>query len=1197
MRLEKIVLGGFKSFADKTEFAFNSPITAIVGPNGCGKSNIVDAVKWVLGEQSIKSLRGGQMADVIFSGSSSRRPLGAAEVSLFISNPDGIGTRRLPIEADEVQITRRIYKSGESEYRINSKICRLKDIRELFMDTGVGARAYSILEQGQIEQLLSVSKTDRRVIFEEAAGISKYKAHRKEALRKLEYTEQNLLRLADILGEVQKQLRSVKLAAGKARNYLRYSQRLKELQVNYSLVEYAKNHTQLIEKRAALKQVEEQFAQLAAEVAKNDALMSELGQRIIGTEHKLNRTGNCLVSIQSKIEQQLQRIEFLRTRITELQQRKATAGERIEKLAEQKDLFGADSSRYKDELANCEKMLEEKREGVEQIEKDIQEINTECTSLVADLEDEKSGIIDIVRRTAQLHNEIQSISVYRSNLSNQKDRLASRAERARAELEKLLTEKTQHQARLSDIEKVLGELMRNLESKRKETEEINSRIAADTKRLAHSKEARSALSSELAILTDMERRYEGLNAGVKNILRNRSVGDGRLDYIEGILAEIIVADFEYANAIEATLEGKADALVINSTSRLLADKETIEKLEGRVNFICLDKIEPFMDKKDLSKFQGVKGRLAEFVRTKSEYAPLVWKLLGKAIVVDSISSAIELAEKLGEDYKFVTLKGEFLSTDGAIKLGPLGKTTGLISRKSRLRQLQETIANIRGEITVLEEAIEKNSRASEHLTKLCKDLRTAIYEANTEKMQVSSKLTVYEQNIRRLSQEEPLIAGEIDLLEEQISQSVQKEYNSKQKLQELELVDSQRTAHIEELEGKYAERKTQQQSLVSKLTDLKVALGQITERRQAVEQTITSLQSQMQANRTAIEAAQTEIQGCSEQLTEAARDILNCEAAVSELFVEKEKKQQDTEKLHKEIEKLLEEQKQTEQLIRQRRTEQAEVEQKASALKIELGQLEVKKQNLVERVQEELQIDLVQAYENYTESRVDWDSVREEIAELRSKIERLGNVNVDAIDEQESLEKRHNFLSSQVEDLNKSRAQLQQLISRLNRKSREKFRETFEEIRVHFQQIFRKLFGGGKADIVLEDAEDILEAGIEIIARPPGKETMSISLLSGGEKALAAIALLFAVFKTKPSPFCFLDEIDAALDEANNERFNLLLREFQKDSQFIIITHAKRTMSIADVLVGITMQTLGVSKKISVRFDEYDVEEETVAVA
>jgi len=633
MRLEKIILDGFKSFADKTEFTFNTPITAIVGPNGCGKSNVVDAVKWVLGEQSVKSLRSDQMADVIFGGSSGRKPQGTAEVSLFISNYNGNpstpsttlgtdslrtggskhvpaspdakrGSRQLVIDTDEVQITRRIYKSGESEYRINNKICRLKDIRELFMDTGVGTRAYSILEQGQIERLVSASKADRRFVFEEAAGISKYKAHKKETLRKLERTEQNLLRLADILGEVAKRLRSVKLQAGKAKNYLQHTQRLKDLQVRYWLAEFDKIITQLKEKKASIGQVEQQLELLTTELTRNETLQSELGENIIEAENKLNIAGNNLIAVQSKIEQHLQRIEFLRARITELRQMMENTGQRVSKLQEQEKLFNENLSQYEDELESCVKTLDEKGREAEQVQKSLQQINAECVSLGADLEDEKSGIIDVVRRTAQLHNEIQSTSVYRDNLSSQKERLCRRAETAKSELEKVLTEKAQHKARLEDIESVLKELQQSLEDKRKETEAIDNELETDNKQLAQGKELRSALNSELAILTDMEKRYEGLNNAVQNILRELhrtpnvgAAGNDKLNYVEGVLADIIAADVEYASAVEAALEGKTDALVINSVSKLLADKQTVEKLDGRVDFICLDKIRPFQIQK------------------------------------------------------------------------------------------------------------------------------------------------------------------------------------------------------------------------------------------------------------------------------------------------------------------------------------------------------------------------------------------------------------------------------------------------------------------------------------------------------------------------------------------------------------------------------------------------------------------------
>jgi len=1188
MRLEKIILDGFKSFADRTEFLFNASITGIVGPNGCGKSNVVDAVKWVLGEQKLKSLRSEHMADVIFGGSGSRKPMGSAEVTLVISNPEGTASGRLPVETDQVQITRRIYRSGESEYRINNKVCRLKDIRELFMDTGVGNRGYSIIEQGQIEQLVGASKTDRRIVFEEAAGISKYKAHKKEALRKLDRTEQNLLRLADILEEVAKRLRSVKLQAGKARNYLEHSKRLKELQVNFSLVEYGKNRDQIDERRQALQEASEQFSTVAAEEAGAEAETSRLGNAIIETEHKLSESGNHLVAIQSKIDQSLQRIDFLRSRMAELGTRKDTASQEIERMREQGDLVKRDLARHREELNGCDGIVQQRSAAITSLQAIAEEGDAQLASLEAELEDEKSGIIDIVRRTAQLHNEIQSISSYRDSLSNQRKRLAGRAETAKAELERLLTDKAQHNARLSDIVRVLEELEQNLQSKREKIEEAEAHIAEDGQRLAQNKESRSALSSELTVLTDMERRHEGLDQAVMQVLQAQADERRKLDYIDGILAEKITTDVEYAVAVEAALEGMTDVLLVKSRARLLEDGETLAQLKGRLHFCCLDQIDPFVDDVDFSQQAGVRGRLVEFVSYKPRYAPLAWKLLGKTLVVDSLDVAMELTHHLRAGYTFVTLQGECLSADGVLRLGPLGKASGLISRRSRINQLEEMIDAINAEIAQLEGEIQRNTQNKAHLDKLCKDLRTAIYEASTEKTQINSKLALFEQDIKRLKEEEPLIASELGSLEGEIDASVQKEYDSKQRLEELEAVNNQRSAHIRELEAMVDELREQQQSRLSELTELKVQLGQVVEQQKGLKQIISSLENQIETSLRTLTTAEQDVRSCGAQIDEAQRDILTGEARVSELFVEKEQQQQENRTLQEALSQLSADQKQREEQVRTKRAEKEEVERAIGEMRVLLGQLEVRQQDLVERVRDELQIELAEAYEEQTTDDVNWEQVKTEINELRAKIDRLGNVNLDAIDEQANLEERHDFLANQVKDLNESKAQLQQLINRLNKKSREKFVETFELIRGNFQQVFRKLFGGGKADIVLEDSDDVLDAGIEVIAKPPGKETRSISLLSGGEKSMTALALLFSVFRAKPSPFCFLDEVDAALDEANNERFNLLLREFQKESQFIVVTHTKRTMSIADVLFGITMQTQGVSKKISVRFDEYE---------
>lgn len=1193
MRLEKISLNGFKSFADKTEFKFDRDITAIVGPNGCGKSNIVDAVKWVLGNQSPKALRSGQMTDVIFSGSGSRKPSGMAEVDLHFSQVTEMG-----FENDQLVITRRLYRSGESLYQINQTNCRLKDIRELFMDTGVGVSAYSIIEQGQIDQLLHASKNDRRVIFEEAAGISKYKAHKKEACRKLDRTEQNLLRLADIVAEVQRQLRSIKLQAGKARNYLQYTGRLKDLRVNYSLSEYNRIVTRTDKKDKILSKHKDHFGEVVAQVGRNDAMLSELGTTILETETQISQCDNSLISVKSKIEQQLERIEYLKSRIEELQGRKTNSADQIQKFDKQIDEFTAEISGCSENMETNGKQCSEENEKLSEMQEAVNEANHLCGRIEAELDDEKSGIIDIVRRTAHLHNEIKSMSSYRDKMSDQKNRLAGRADQTKKQLAELLTEKARHSAKLGDIENVTAELQASLDEKRKQMEANGELIARKNLELAELKERRSATQSETNILTDMEARREGLSKSVKDILQTHSNSKNPAnDYVEGIVADIITADMEYADAIEAALEGRTDALVINSTRGFLEDTAMSQNLDSRVKVICGDRITPLVETEDLSSYSGVVGRAIEFVKYDHKYTTLAWHLLGKTVLVESIEDAMLLSARLEAGYRFVARDGTVLDEQGSINVGPVGKAAGLISRKSRLIELQRSLASISLQITEIDSHLGENNQKNERLSRLCQNFRTSIYEANTERVDAESRLGVIVQEIKRLSNEEPLMTSEIETLEKEISQSVQVEHDSREKLEELDSINTERNSRIEELERQFSASREKQEVQLSAMTDLRVSIGQTAEKRKAITQQIASLQSQLQHSRIALESSRGEVIACEGQISETQRSILASEASVNEMFIDKEEKQKQSNILHASIDESRQKHKETEELLRHKRSEQSQVEQEMHEVELELSQLSVKNEDLIQRVAEELGINIKEAYQNFEEEDVDWDEVREEISVLRGKIERLGNVNVDAIDEQAGLEERYNFLADQVEDLQKSKSQLEQLINRINKESRDKFAVTFEQVRGNFQILFRKLFGGGKADVILEDPDDILESGIEILAKPPGKETMSISLLSGGEKSLTALALLFAVFKTKPSPFCFLDEVDAALDEANNERFNMIVQEFKKDSQFVIITHAKRTMSIAEVLFGVTMQTRGVSKKISVQFDRLDNESEDAAVA
>lgn len=1185
MKLEKIIINGFKSFADKTELKISHPITAIVGPNGCGKSNVVDALKWVLGNQSPKSLRSGQMADVIFSGSSSRKASGMAEVSLHFSDMRGLG-----LEQDDLQISRRLFRSGDSEYLINNKSCRLKDIRELFMDTGVGVSAYSIIEQGQIDQLLKATTQDRRMIFEEAAGISKYKAHKKEALRKLDRTDQNLLRLADIVNEVQKQLRSIKLQAGKARNYLEYSDRLKELRVNYSLAEYDRITTQRNKKSTSLASRKDQFSEVAAIIGRCDATVSELSSELLKTDSQINHWDGTLISVRSRIEQQNDRIGFLSHRIQELQERKKIATEQIVKLTDQARQLSNQLNTCQSGLEKVLELSERKSNELHLAEEAISKIDSQCTELQAQLEDEKSGIIDIVRRTAQLHNEIESLNSYRDNLSGRKIRLSDKADQTQSQLSEWLTEKIRQQNKLEEIHSVLSDLQRSLDEKRSEMESVGDERSRILGQVASAKEQRSALSSELNVLNDMEARRQGLSQTVVDILASDSE---RRNYVEGIVADVMIAEPHYAQAIEAALEGMTDALLINSTGAFLNDNQLQEKLDGRIRALCMDRIDPFSDQVDFSKQSGVLGRLVEFVRYESRFSPLAWNLLGRIILVESLEAAISLSRRYGSRYRYVTLAGQVLSDGHLLSVGPVGRKSGLISRKSRIQQLRSELEEVNLKIHQNEWLLEESEHKNDHLACLCKELRTSIYEANTEKVDADSRLKILEGNIFRLKEEQPVIAGEIGMLEEEIQESIQREHTSREKLVDLEQINRERNEHIQQLQSCYDQQRQKQQVRHSDLTELKVQLGQVNEQQNSIRQQIASIQSQLQHARMGIESARTEVLGGEDQITQTERNILAAESRVSELYLEKEQSQKHSVELHHKATELQSQKTHNQEELRVQQARQSEIEEQIHQIELTLSQLQVKEEDLTVRVQEELQIDLAQAYENFQQEDVNWDQVREEIATLRDKIDRLGNVNVDAIDQQKDLEERNEFLTDQVQDLNQSKSQLEQLITRINKESREKFEVTFEQIRDNFQQLFRKLFGGGKADILLENPEDILESGIEIVARPPGKETRTISLLSGGEKTMTAIALLFSVFKSKPSPFCVLDEVDAALDEANNERFNLIVQDFQKQSQFVIITHSKRTMSIADVLYGITMQTQGVSKKISVQFESVDNNSET----
>ncbi len=1183
MHLKRLTMTGFKSFAEKTDFDFHEGITCVVGPNGCGKSNVVDAIKWVLGEQSAKSLRGRQMLDVIFNGSSSRRSSGMAQVDLVFDNESGL----LPVDQNEVVISRRLYRSGESEYLLNKQPCRLKDIRELFMDTGIGTNAYSMIEQGKVDVLLQASPTERRVIFEEAAGISKYKARRKEALRRLERVDQNLLRVQDIIEEVERRLRSIKYQAGKARNFQAYSERLAELRASFSLAEYHRLTERIQTLDGRLSEHTDTVTALRGEISRSETEMSEREGQVAELDRRISGLDNELLSIQSRITGNQERADQFRERMAELESTMLRSRNR--RVAEQGRIreLRAQINEQEKAVAEVERRANEQSALIESLIADDQQRSREITDLQADLEDEKAGILDLLRRTAQLHNEIQSLDVHRENLTGQKQRLNARDSEIRRELEELVTRKAQLEQRAKDIADVIQDGKQRLEEKKHEATQLDEARSRLDQELAEAKETRSGLRSRHELLQDLDRRYEGVSAGARKILMRRRAEpeNERFRYVEGLVAELLEADVEHAAIIESALGDLQEYLVVNDSSALIDDAETIAELQGRVRTICLDRLGPFINARDFSSMEGFVGNASEMVRCDERHRHLARHLLGKTIVVRALPDALRFAEFSYGRYRFITLEGEIIEPDGRVVIGPAGDKTGLISRKSELRELGEQLERIERKIELLSDRMQRTGAEAEHLERVQQELRTVIYEGTIEQTENNGNLQQVDEDIRRLTREQPLIAGELETIEKQVADAIRRNSESQDRLRELEAANAEREQTVNHLKERIDAAAEERQQIGDRLTEARVEAGRLAEQRAGHNAHLNAVRQDLHRAELNLQIAQNEVDEAEGRIISAERAVLKAENALAELYIEKEQTHRSALQARRRREQTRAAMEDLAAQVKTARTQLEEIEEQVGQLRLDHQEARVRRDELADRVRQELDIDLAAQYADYEPSQQDWQAVEAEIADLRGKIQRLGNVNLDAITEQEELEQRASFLTGQRDDLTESKHKLENLIQRLNRESRDLFARSFEDIRKHFQELYRKLFGGGRADIILEDPNDILECGIEIVARPPGKELQSISLLSGGEKTLTAVALLLGIFNAKPSPFAVLDEVDAALDESNNDRFNGVVQEFLEHSQFVVITHSKRTMGIADVMYGVTMQEPGVSKRVAVRFD------------
>ncbi len=1190
MKLRRLSLAGFKSFGDRTEFVFDDGITCVVGPNGCGKSNVVDAIKWVLGEQSAKSLRGSEMMDVIFNGCASRRAAGLAEVTLEFDNAGGTLQSDVPA-ADEkkphvVSVTRRLYRSGESEYLINKKVVRLRDVREMFMDTGIGGRSYSLIEQGKVAEMLQANPLERRVIFEEVAGISKYKARKREALSKLDRVEQNLLRLNDIVSEVQKRLRSIKYQAGKARNYQTYSERLKEQQGLYSLAQYHMLRGERSGLQSQLDQHSDSATAIAARIVQLEANSVNAAAEITDLQRQRTETEGRIASISGRISTCQERIELLTGRCRELTEQLEGAGRREAELTGRMESADVRATGQEEELGTVELRIRQCSEQLEAILEQQQTALVELTRLGGALEDEKAAALELLHQSSRLHNEITAAGVRQEGLVARKGRLETRQQETASQVESLATDRAELAERASRVASKVAETTEKLEAAKAE-----GLVAADQERqldveIGGAKEQRSSLDSRSNTLIEMRRRGEGLAKGVRRVVKARAAGD--LGFIRGMLAEFVRADFANAAVVEAALADVEQYMVVDRLVDLNAGRDELDRvLDGAgVRVLCVDRIRPIAEAVDLSALPLRVQKLTDLVHVDAELGESLEHLLGRTLVVDDLSAAVVVAAKVPEGYRVVTRDGAVVEADGHVRLGQ-ANSAGLIARDSELTELAAKLESLNERINQLTSRREVAADRRAHLDDVQQELRAAVYEANTERADCESKINRTDEQLHQLLLTQPVMAREIATVETERADVAAAEQQARRQAGELEASSTERQDRIDSLTEAQAGLGERQEHLAGQLTDHRVRHAQAVEQRTRITETVAAIRRSIEQMRREQAEARTQSETGRERIATARESITSSKAMIEELFAEKVDMDQAATDLDESQVGLAERAEQIRQaLIEQRKASEASGEQ-VNRCRVEIGETDVRIESLITRVADEMGVELVGEYDQYEhDDQRDWDAVNEEIHLLRGKIQRLGNVNLDAISEQDELEGREEFLSGQMSDVAQSKHQLVELIEKINKMCTEMFLETFEGVRSHFHTIFRKLFGGGKADIVLTDPDDVLESGVEIIARPPGKELRSLSLLSGGEKTMTTVALVFSIFRTKPSPFCVLDEVDAALDEANNERFNLLVEEFLDQSQFIIITHAKRTMAIGNLLYGVTMQEAGVSKRVSVKFEQ-----------
>ena len=1186
MYLKSIEVQGFKSFANKIVFDFHNGITGIVGPNGSGKSNVADAVRWVLGEQSAKQLRGAKMEDVIFAGTQNRKPVGFAYVAITLDNSD----HALPVEYDEVTVSRRVYRSGESEYKINGHSCRLRDVTEMFYDTGIGKEGYSIIGQGQIDKILSGKPDERRELFDEAAGIVKFKRRKSAAIKKLENERSNLVRVNDILSELEKQVGPLKQQSEKAKEYLNYKTDLKKYDVNAFLLETDRIRKETAELNGRLKIVDDDLEDSKSEYD--------------NTKSEYESAENQLNDINAQIDENSQTVSALELENQKLQ------GE-INVFTEQIKTFNANKQLHSERLLDIEKDKQNKNNSVKELREQYNDLNTE----LSEYNDKLAAINDTAKA---LNAEIEGISGQIDNRQNSIYDNLTEQSTIKAENQKFVTMLEQLEIKKSELtshiikgksdesaqKQVIKSLTAELDNAVGKLEDINNSIEESNTSVTQLKAEIAEKNSELDKLTqnyhreksrlesliNITERYDGYGNSIKKIMELKDSNPGIL----GVIADIVKVEKQYETAIETALGGTIQNIVTDkeSTAKELIGYLKQNKL-GRATFLPLNAIHArnTLENEACINEKGVIGVASNLVRVSFEYEGLAKYLLGRILVVDNIDNALLIAKKYKYTLRIVTLEGEQLNPGGSMTGGAFRNSSNLLGRRREIEELKQSVSNTNKQITQEKAAVadlrNQVAKYREALDSYNKLLRETHIRKNT--IDVNLK-----QADLKLSE---IIASYGDDIKEQasIDSEILKISESRNQVSgNLNLLDNQNEAARKEIEnlGKTLEAKKSEEAAVAlKIENLKISHSSIEQKASFINENIerlckeldnleeekTSIQEKIGETKELVSAKQADIELVKNSIEESERKITAIGEKLEDLRAAKEKVNASHKEFFKKREEL------NEKIIL--------LEKDSMRLHNQYDRLEESYDSLVDYMWNEYELTYSYALELKSDELNNINDIRKQINILKAAIKKLGDVNVNAIEEYKSVSERYEFMKTQHDDMIEAEESLMKVIEELDEGMRTQFTAKFEEIKVEFDKVFKELFGGGRGTIELVEGEDILEAGILIISQPPGKKLQNMMQLSGGEKALTAIALLFAIQNLKPSPFCLLDEIEAALDDSNVGRYANYLHKLTKHTQFIVITHRRGTMAAADRLYGITMQEKGVSTLVSVNLIENDLTE------